>query len=313
VRVLVTGGAGFIGSHVVRALVARGDDVRVLDDLSTGRRANLDSVADRVDLRVGDVRDVSAVEAAVEGCDAVSHQAAVVSVPRSVTDPVETVEVNLLGTVRLLEAAAASGTVRRFVLASSAAVYGDAPTGPCAEDGPLEPLSPYAVSKLAAEDHVALAARRHGLVGISLRYFNVYGAGQDPASPYAAVVPLFATAVAAGQAPVILGDGRQTRDLCHVTDVARANLAALAAAPALAGEAFNVGTGRSVSVAELAAELIRLSGRKLEPRHEKARPGDVRHSVAAVERARRGLAFEATTPLAEGLAGVLAALPEAGV
>jgi UDP-glucose 4-epimerase len=306
-RVLVTGGAGFIGSHLVRALLARGDEVRVLDDLSSGRRERLADVLDRVDLRVGDVRDRLAVAAAVDGCRAVSHQAAIVSVPRSIADPLETVEVNLVGTARVLAAAIGAGA-ERFVLASSAAVYGDAPGGARDEDDRLDPLSPYAVSKLAAEDLVALASRRHGLVGVSLRYFNVYGAGQAADSAYAAVVPRFAADVALGRPPIVHGDGEQTRDLCHVTDVARANLAALDAPAATAGEVFNVGVGRATSVNELAAALVRLSGRALAPRHDEPRPGDVRHSLAAVERARRALGFSALVSLEEGLAGVLASL-----
>ena len=304
-KVLVTGGAGFIGSTLVRALLERGDEVVVLDDLSTGRRENLEGLEGSIELHEGDVRDAAAVERAVAGCQAVSHQAAEVSVPRSVEDPVRCTQVNVTGTVVLLEAARRAG-LRAFVLASSCAVYGDAGGGePRGETDETRPLSPYAASKLAGEQFVSAAAALHGLGALSLRYFNVYGARQDPSSPYAAVIPKLAEALRAGSEPVIFGDGGQTRDFVHVDDVVRANLAALAAPPEAAGRVFNVGTGCSTDLLSLADAIGRRLGCDRQPRHEPERVGDLRHSRARVELAERVLGFRASLDLEAGLARTL--------
>ena len=297
-RVLVTGGAGFIGSHLVRALLARGDQVTVLDDLSTGRAENLAGLEQSIDFRRGDVRSADDVREAVARVDAILHQAAQVSVPRSVEEPVLTGDVNVLGTVRLLEAARHSGNVR-FVLASSCAVYGDAPP-PIREDAQPRPVSPYAASKLAGEHFVAAAAHA-GLRALSLRYFNVYGRGQDARSAYAAVVPAFAQALSEGRSPRIFGDGEQERDLCHVSDVVHANLLALEARPEAFGRAFNVGTGRAVTMNELARQIGGVLGRDIAPVHEPERAGDLRRSLADTALAREVLGFEAEIGLEDGL------------
>lgn len=305
-KVLVTGGAGFIGSHLVRALLDRGDEVVVLDDFSTGRRENLDGLEGPLRVVEGDLRDTAARDDAVAGCDGVLHHAAEISVPRSIEDPVHCTDVNVTGTVAMLESARRAGATR-FSLASSCAVYGDAGDGaPRGEEDELRPISPYAASKLAAEHFVSAAARLHGMRAVSLRYFNVYGARQDPASPYAAVVPKFIEAHAGGRSPTIFGDGRQTRDFVHVEDVVRANLCALEASAEAAGRSINVGTGRSVELLELSAEIGRLLGSDARPDLQPERAGDLRHSRARVERARDLLGFEARDDLESGLRKTLA-------
>ena len=297
-RALVTGGAGFIGSHLVRALLARGDRVRVLDDFSSGTEARLASLGGSLDIIRGDVRDAASVARAVAGTDLVVHLAAQVSVPRSVVEPLFTADVNVLGTLRVLEACRAAGA-SRFVLASSCAVYGDQPP-PLRESALPMPLSPYAASKLAGESFVAAAAHG-GLGAISLRFFNVYGAGQDAHSAYAAALPAFAAAVAAGRAPRLFGDGLQERDLIHVDEVVRAILLALEAPPEAVGHAFNVGTGRAITMLELARRVGEVLGQSVTPSHEPARSGDIRFSLADTTRARDLLGFEDRIDLVEGL------------
>jgi nucleoside-diphosphate-sugar epimerase len=302
VRVLVTGGGGFIGSHLVRALLSRGDVVRVLDDWSTGLRARLDGLGGSLEIVDGDVRDPRVARRACEGMDGVRHEAAQVSVVRSVEDPRETADVNVTGLAVMLRAAREAGATR-FVLASSCSVYGDAAGEVQSETDATSPASPYAASKLAGEAFVA-AACREGMRALSLRYFNVYGAGQRPDSAYAAVVPAFFAAARAGRSPVVHGDGSQSRDLVHVDDVVRANLAALGAPDSSLGRTFNVGTGRGTSVLELARRIARIAGSDAQPVFEEARPGDVRHSRASTHRAESELGFRAEVDLDEGLRGI---------
>ncbi len=233
-KILVTGGAGFIGSHIVRALVEGGDRVWVIDDYSTGRAENLDDIRSRITVVEGDIRDESVAGPVLREVEGVFHQAALPSVPRSFADPVGTTSVNAAGTLNLLEAARRS-RIRLFVFASSSSVYGDVGGGAKREDLPPCPLSPYAASKLAGENYCRLYWKLYGLPAISLRYFNVFGPGQDPASQYAAVLPLFITAILRGESPVIYGDGRQSRDFTYVDNVVRANLDCLSAPPEARG------------------------------------------------------------------------------
>ena len=299
-RVLVSGGAGFIGSHLVHACLEAGEEVRVLDDLSSGRRENLVAVSGDVELIEASVVDPDAVRRAATGCEVLYHLAAVASVSLSLEDPVGTHAVNATGTLHALEAAHRAGA--RFVLASSAAVYGDEPSLPASEDLEPRPRSPYAVQKLVGE----LYCRRYGelwdVQAIALRNFNVFGPRQDPASMYAGVIPRFATAVARGRAPRIFGDGKQTRDFVYVADVVAAFRAAAHAGPEAAGLVLNVGRGERTSLLELLSAIARVLERPLpEPVFEASRPGDVRHSQADVQRAARVLDWQASRSLEQGL------------
>jgi UDP-glucose 4-epimerase len=310
VKVLITGGAGFIGSHLARACLAAGDAVRVLDDFSTGRRENLSDVERDVDLLEGGVEDQAGVRAAVSGCEVVFHQAAVVSVPLSVQDPLRSHAVNALGTLHVLLAARDAG-VRRVVFAGTCAAYGDDPELPKTESMAPQPLSPYAIQKLAAEYYCRRFTALYGLETVALRYFNVYGPRQDASSSYAGVIPRFVSALVRGKAPVIFGDGQQTRDFVHVRDVVRANLRA-AVAPGAAGEVFNIGRGEAVSVRALCEAIAReLGAEGIAPVHAAERAGDVRHSRADASRARRVLGWSAAVGLAEGLRDTVAWYREA--
>jgi len=298
-RILVTGAAGFIGSNLVDGLLGAGHDLRALDNFSTGHRRNLAHLADDVDVVEGDLRSYERVSWAVRGCDAVFHEGAMPSVPRSVQDPLTSSEINIGGTLNVLLAARDAG-VRRVVFASSSSVYGDAPGFPRVETQATSPLAPYAVSKLAAEQYCRVAHLVYGLETVCLRYFNVFGRRQDPFSQYSAVIPKFITAMQAGQSPTIYGDGTQSRDFTHVDDVVEANLLALDAAPA-AGRIYNIACGRQVSLNELVAQLNEILGTQLAADHLEPRPGDVMHSLADVARAERELGFTAAVKLAEGL------------
>lgn len=296
---LVTGGAGFIGSHLVDRLVRDGWRVRVLDDFSSGREANLAAAGEGVELVRGDVGDAAALERALRGAEVVFHQAAVASVPRSVADPVRTHEVNATGTLLVLEAARRAGA-RRAVFAASSAAYGDSPEIPKLEAMPPSPISPYALQKWVGEAYCALYAGLYGLETVALRYFNVFGPRQDPKSEYAAVIPRFVTACLAGETPVVFGDGEQTRDFVFVADAVAANVLA-ADAPAASGAVVNVASGRRTSLNEILALVGELTGSAVRPRHEPARQGDVRDSVADLSRARALLGFEPAVDLREGL------------
>lgn len=298
-RVLVTGGAGFIGSNIVRALLARGDDVRVLDNFSTGNRENLAGLDQDVELVEGDLRSYERVHAAVRGTEVVFHEGALPSVPRSVQDPLTTTAVNVEGTLNVLLAARDEG-VRRIVNASSSSVYGDGGELPRTESQAPDPISPYAVAKLAAERFCTSFCRVYGMEIVSLRYFNVFGPRQDPASQYAAVIPRFIRAIAAGEAVTVYGDGEQSRDFTYVDNVVAANLLAAAAA-GVSGEIVNVATGGSTTVNELADSISLLLGRSVEKAFEPAREADVLASWADLGEARRLLGYEPQVAFDEGL------------
>jgi UDP-glucose 4-epimerase len=295
----VSGGAGFIGSHIVDALLANGWRVRVLDDFSSGSEANLAGVIGRVEILRSDVRDEAAVIAAAEGVDVVFHQAAIASVQRSVEEPLHTHSVNLDGTLRVLDAARRCGC-RRVVLASSSAVYGDSEGVPARESDRPNPVSPYAVQKLAAEQYLGVYGALHGLETVALRYFNVYGPRQDSASDYAAVVPIFLNAALCGKPLHLHGDGEQSRDFVHVSDVARSNLLA-ADALAATGRCFNIASGRGTRVIDLVSILEAALGRRLDVVREPARAGDIRRSQADTSLGREALGFEPGVTLAVGI------------
>jgi UDP-glucose 4-epimerase len=297
---LVTGGAGFIGSNIVEALVQQGERVRVFDDFSTGDLANLAAVKDRVEIMEGDLRDMAAVRRAVDGVTHISHQAALRSVPRSVDDPLSTDAVNTHGTLQLLVAARAAKTVRRVVYASSSSAYGDSPALPKVEDQTPAPISPYAVAKLAAEHYCRTFSNLYGLETVSLRYFNVFGPRQSPASKYAAVVPLFMRAALQGEPIIIHGDGEQSRDFTYIDNVVQANLLSLTT-PGVAGEVFNIACNSRHSVLEIAHTVERLLGRTLTIQHTPPRSGDVRHTQAAIDKAERLLHYHPTVGFEEGM------------
>lgn len=306
-RALVTGGAGFIGSHLVEALVRRGADVVVLDNLCSGSRANLRApgLAGQVEFVQADVTDAAAVRRAMAGCDWVFHQAALVSVPKSVECPRESHRDNVVGTLEVLTAARDAG-VRRVVLASSSAVYGDRDEVTKREDLPPLPLTPYALQKYAAERYGQLFHALYGLQTVGLRYFNVFGPRQAADSPYSGVIARFCAAFLANQRPTVFGDGRQSRDFVYVANVVAANLAAAEGAPErVAGRVYNVGTGTSLTLLELIGELQRVTGRALEPQFKPARPGDVRYSNADVTAATRDLGYRVAVSWQEGLAATL--------
>jgi len=299
---LVTGGAGFIGSHLVERLLADGHAVRVLDDFSTGKLENL---PDHPHLEVvrGGVEDVDTVERCVTGVDWIFHEAAIASVPRTIADPLASQRVNYAGTVNLLEAAVHHGRPR-LVFAASAAAYGDLPGLPKREDAMVRPLSPYAVDKLASEHACAVYHHLHGLHAVCLRYFNVFGPRQDPSSPYSGVISIFVDHVLRGSAPAILGDGEQTRDFVFVSDVVEANLRAVQM-DAAAGGLFNIGTGNATSLNGLLETLCRIRGVECRPEYGPARAGDIRHSCAEVQRAHRVLGWRPSVSLEEGLTQLL--------
>jgi UDP-glucose 4-epimerase len=297
---LVTGGAGFIGSHLVDRLVQGGWRVRVLDDFSSGTERNLAASRAHVELLRGDLCDAALAARAVAGADVVFHQAAIPSVPRSVAEPELTNRVNVDGTLGLLVAARAAG-VRRFVFAGSCAAYGNDPRLPKREDMTPQPESPYALQKLAGEGYCTLFARLYGFETVALRYFNVYGPRQNPQSEYAAVLPRFVTACLAGRAPTIYGDGEQTRDFVFVGDVVEANLLAAQSDKAV-GAVINVAGGRRISLNELLREIQAVAGTRLEAQHAPARAGDVRHSAASLAQAEALLGYRPGTALRAGLA-----------
>ncbi len=306
-RYLVTGGAGFIGSNLVEALVRRGDRIVVLDDLSTGRRENLETALGARTTRTpdplvveGDVRDAATVRRAMQGVTHVLHQAALPSVLRSIEDPVSSHEVNAGGTLNLLVAARDAG-VARFVYASSSSIYGDSEELPKIETMAPAPLSPYAVSKLAGEHYGRIFHGLYGLETIALRYFNIFGPRQDPTSQYAAVIPNFIKAATTGASPEVFGDGLQSRDFTYIDNAVEANLKACEAPASAAGRAYNVACGERTSLLDLLRALERVLGRPIRPVHGPPRPGDVRHSVASIDETRRSLGFAPRIGLEEGL------------
>jgi len=308
-RYLVTGGGGFIGSHVVDELLRRGHEVKVLDNFSTGRRQNLAHVAGDVELVEGDVRSYERANTAVKGVDAVIHLAALPSVPRSVQDPLTTTEVNVIGTLNVLLASRDHG-VRRVVLASSSSVYGANNFLPKHEELIPHPISPYGVSKLAAEQYAMAFNAVYGLETVALRYFNVFGPRQDPNSQYSGVVALFLRLATEGGQPTVCGDGTQTRDFTYVSNVVDATLLA-ATAPKASGSVLNIGCGASYSVLDLIAAIERATGRSMEPRFAPDRPGDVKHSFANIDRARARIGYEPTVTFADGVGKTCRAMAEA--
>ena len=296
---LVTGGAGFIGSNIVERLVQSGERVRILDNFSTGKRDNIVAFKDEVEVVEGDIADLSVCHKAVSEVEYVMHQAALPSVPRSIRDPIASNRSNVVGTLNMLQAAKEAG-VKRFVYASSSSVYGDSEVLPKVETMTPAPLSPYAVSKLAGEHYCRVFYQLYGLETVSLRYFNVFGPRQDPTSQYAAVVPKFATALLRGEAPQIYGDGEQTRDFTHVENVIEANLAGTKA-PNCAGGVFNIACGSRITVNRLVELLGEYLDIGIPAIHVDRRPGDVRHSLADINAARRDLGYEARTSVEQGL------------
>jgi len=296
---LVTGGAGFIGSHIVDALLERGERVRVLDNFSTGRAENLTRSGPRIELVEGDLRDDGIVREAMRGVEVVYHQGALASVPRSVAQPIPTHEVCVNGTLNVLEAARAMG-VRRVVYAASSSAYGANPSLPKRETDLTLPMSPYAVAKLAAEHYCAAYTEVYGLETVRLRYFNVFGPRQRPDSAYAAVIPLFFDAMLQGRSPTLHGDGQQSRDFTFVGDVVQANLLAGNVA-GVSGKVYNVACNRRTSLLELVETINRLLGTDLSPEFRGNRPGDVRHSQADISRAEHELGYRPHTTIEEGL------------
>ena len=296
---LVTGGAGFIGSNIVEELVRRGERVRILDNFSTGKRENIALFLEDVELIESDLRHLDTVRQATEGVDYILHQGAIPSVPKSIDNPLATDESNVRGTLNLL-VAARDARVKRVVYASSSATYGDTPTLPKTERMKPAPLSPYAVSKLAGEHYCQVFYQVYGLETVALRYFNVFGPRQDPTSQYAAVIPKFVTAMLRGEHPVIYGDGEQTRDFSHVTNVVQANLLA-ATVPGVGGQVFNIACGQRYNLLELVATINRILGTDIAPVHTAPRAGDIKHSLADIARAREMLGYQVEVEFEEGL------------
>jgi UDP-glucose 4-epimerase len=297
---LVTGGAGFIGSHLVEALLVEGYRVRVVDNLVTGLLSNLAHLEGRFEWIEGNVADFAVCRRAAEGVDYVFHQAAIPSVPRSVREPLPSHESGPTATINMLEAARLAG-VRRFLFAASSSAYGDSIELPKHEGMLPQPLSPYAAGKLAGEYYVRVYAQTMGLDGASLRYFNIFGPRQDPSSPYSGVISLFIKRMSQGQRPTLFGDGEQTRDFTYVANAMAANLAALRHPEPLGGDVFNVGAGERIRLLDLIASLNRIFGTNLEPELQPSRPGDVRDSLASLDRISQVLGYQPIVPFQEGL------------
>lgn len=296
---LITGGAGFIGSHIAKRLVKDGESVRIFDNFSTGKMENLEEIRDSIDLREADLRDADAVKNAMKGVDYVFHEAALASVPRSIVDPVASNEVNITGTLHLLDAATKE-KVKRFVFASSSSVYGDQEGDFKREDMVPNPLSPYAVTKHVGEQYGHVFHKLHGLPYVAIRYFNVFGSFQDEKSDYAAVIPIWAKRLLTGEAPVIFGDGKQSRDFTHISNVVQANILATQREEAV-GKSINVACGGSFDLNFLAEQLAKALGVDRKPEYAEARPGDVKHSKADITLARKALGYEPAIGFDEGL------------
>ena len=296
---LVTGGAGFIGSALVQELLAQGHAVRVVDNFATGQRANLAEVLDRIELLEGDLADLEIAHRSVRGMDYVLHQAAIPSVPRSVQDPIASNRANVDATLNLL-VAARDACMKRFVYASSSSVYGNSEVLPKVETMPENPLSPYALTKLAGEKYAGIFHRIYGLPTVALRYFNIFGPRQDPNSPYSAVISRFVDAALDGRRPTVHGDGEQTRDFTYVDNAVQANLLSCTA-EGVAGMVFNVGAGERHSLNKLLQMVASIVGCKLDPEYGPPRPGDVRHSQASIERAHEHLGYKPSVRFEEGL------------
>jgi UDP-glucose 4-epimerase len=305
-KYLVSGGAGFIGSNIVKELLARKEQVRVLDNYSTGKRENLFPFKDNKDLEIieGDLRSFHIVRDAVKGVDYVLHQGALPSVPRSVKDPITSNDVNINGTLNILEAAK-EFKVKRVVFASSSSVYGNSEVMPKVETMPVSPMSPYAVTKYAAERYCQVFFQLYGLETVCLRYFNVFGPKQDPTSQYSAVIPKFIKLIKEGKRPVIYGDGTQSRDFTFVSNNVEANLLACTT-DNIAGEVFNIACGERYSLIDLVDNINSILGTNIKPLFEDIRPGDVKHSLAGIEKAKTLLKFKVKTHFLEGLKTLIA-------
>jgi UDP-N-acetylglucosamine/UDP-N-acetyl-alpha-D-glucosaminouronate 4-epimerase len=298
---LVTGIAGFIGSSLARAILAQGDSVRGIDNFSTGKRSNIAEILDRIDIREADLLDLEALQSACQGVDYVLHEAAIPSVPRSVVNPLESNQANLDGTLNVL-IAARDAKVKRVVYAASSSAYGDTPTLPKHEEMSPNPISPYAVAKLASEYYMASFFRCYGLETVSLRYFNIFGPRQDPASPYSGVLAKFITQMLKGEAPTILGDGAQSRDFTYVDNVVHANLLACKApADEVAGRVFNAATGTRIDLNEMFKTLKQIIGYPGEVKYGPDRAGDVKHSLADLSRAQKHLGYKPQVDFETGL------------
>ncbi len=298
-KYLVTGGAGFIGSNIAEELVKRGYAVRIIDNFLTGKRENISSFLDKIELVEGDIRDYDACRRALEGVDFVLHQAALPSVPRSFEDPLLTTDINIKGTLNILLASRET-KVKGFVFASSSSVYGDDPNFP-KKEGTLEsPLSPYAISKLTGEKYCQVFSKIFGLATVCLRYFNIFGPRQDPSSQYAAVIPNFITKMLKGESPTIFGDGEQTRDFTYVSNVVEANILA-SKAQGVSGEVFNIACGERTTVNSLVSNLNEILKEEIRPSYDEPRPGDVKDSFADISKARKMLKYEPLVPFGKGL------------
>ena len=302
---LVTGGAGFIGSNLVEALLTRGDRVRVLDNFATGKRDNLQPFYSDIEVVEGDLRSYHIVREAVAGVDFILHQAALPSVPRSIKDPITSDEVNVVGTLNVLQAGREAG-VKRVVYASSSSIYGDLEVMPKTEDMLPKPLSPYAVSKMAGEKYCQVFTRLYGLETVSLRYFNVFGPRQDPSSQYSAVIPKFIAAMRQGVSPQVHGDGEQSRDFTFIENVVQANLLACQdGQEQLAGEVFNIACGRRITINTLVQTINELLGTQVATEYVAPRPGDVKHSLANIGKAQQFLGYKPDADFKKGLAAVV--------
>lgn len=302
---LVTGGAGFIGSNIVKALLQKEQRVRVLDNFATGKRENIFEFKGNPEFELieGDLRSFHTVRSAVKGMDYILHQGALPSVPRSVIDPLTTNDVNILGTLNILEAAKEFG-IKRVVYASSSSIYGDNETLPKVEDMPVKPLSPYALSKYTGERYCQIFTKIYGLETVCLRYFNVFGPNQDPTSQYSAVIPKFIGLMLKGKRPTIFGDGTQSRDFTHVSNNVAANLLACTA-KGISGEVFNIACGESFTLTQLLDIINNILGIKIEPNFEPERPGDVKHSLADISSAKEKLGFSVITRFKDGLSEIV--------
>lgn len=298
-KYLVTGGAGFIGSHIVEELVRRGSEVRVIDNFLTGKRENLASFGEKIDLLEGDIRNFETCKEALAGVDFVLHQAALPSVPRSIENPLLTNDINVTGTLNLLLASRET-KIKRFIYASSSSVYGDDLRLPKKEGFEGALLSPYAISKIVGEKYCQIFHRLYGLSTVCLRYFNVFGPRQDPSSQYAAVIPIFITKVLRGESPTIFGDGEQSRDFTHVANIVEANISALEAQE-ISGEIFNIACGEKITVNSLLQKINQIVDEKINPIYDKPRPGDIEHSFADITKAKKVLKYEPLIPLSDGL------------
>jgi UDP-glucose 4-epimerase len=302
---LITGGGGFIGSNIAEALLKSGARVRILDNFSTGKRDNILPFKDRIEIVEGDVRSFHIVRDAVDGIDYVLHQAALPSVPRSIKDPITTDEVNVTGTLNILQAARDAG-VRRLVFASSSSVYGDLEVLPKTEEMLPKPLSPYAVSKLAGEKYCGVFTQIYGLETVALRYFNVFGPRQDPTSEYSAVIPKFVNAMLRGESPLIYGDGTQSRDFTFVENVVKANLLACKVVKfPVSGQVFNIACGKAVTLNDLVDTINQVLATNIKPEYTEKRPGEVLHSLANVGKANQFLGYEVEVDFKQGIKRVI--------